>query len=53
MFQHIAGLTLEEQLTIEFLGSCTALQALVTASFYRHAPSRGAPGPERYGFPIK
>jgi hypothetical protein len=51
--QPAAGLTFEEELTIEFLGSCTALQTLVSASFYRCASPRGMQGLPRYGFPIE
>ena len=51
--QAAAGLTLEEHLTIDFLGSCAALQALVSASFYSRRPSPSMQGLERLNLPIR
>jgi hypothetical protein len=51
--QPIEGLTLEEQQTIEFLGSCGALEALVCARFYQQRSAQMTRGFERLGLPIK
>ncbi len=51
--QSVAGLTIEEQLTMELLGSCAALQALVSAGFYRQAAPQTTHGAQRFGFPIE